>query len=121
MHVHSFAELCLTFCDSVDHSPTGLLCLWGSPGKNNGVGDHFLLQGISSTQGWSPDVLCLVHWQVDSLSLVPPGKPSCACQASNKIKYLGKVKCLKPLILTAAFKNVFSKNNSLLFSFWRNK
>ena len=24
--------------------PTGLLCTWGSPGKNTGVGHHFLLQ-----------------------------------------------------------------------------
>ena len=26
--------------------PTKLLCLWNSPGKNTGVGSHFLLQGI---------------------------------------------------------------------------
>ena len=28
-----------------------LLCLWNSPGKNTGVGCHFLLQGIFQTQG----------------------------------------------------------------------
>ena len=26
-------------------------CLWDSPGKNTGVGCHFLLQGIFPTQG----------------------------------------------------------------------
>ena len=31
--------------------PTRLLCPWNSPGKNTGVGSHFLLQGIFSTQG----------------------------------------------------------------------
>ena len=31
--------------------PTRLLCLWDSPGKNTGVGCHFLLQGIFPTQG----------------------------------------------------------------------
>ena len=30
---------------------TSLLCPWNSPGKNTGVGWHFLLQGIFPTQG----------------------------------------------------------------------
>ena len=33
---------CLTLCDSID--PTRLLYPWDSPGKNTGVGCHFLLQ-----------------------------------------------------------------------------
>ena len=37
------------------------------PGKNTGVGCHFLLQGIFLTQGLNPCLLCLLHWQVDSL------------------------------------------------------
>ena len=41
-------------------------------GKNTGVGCHSLLQGIFPTQGSNPDLL---HWQVDSLSWAPPGKP----------------------------------------------
>ena len=36
--------------------------------KNTGVGRHFLLQGIFPTQGLNPGLLCLLHWQVDSLS-----------------------------------------------------
>ena len=31
--------------------PTRPLCPWNSPGKNTGVGYHFLLQGTFSTQG----------------------------------------------------------------------
>ena len=46
--------------------PARLLCPWDSPGKNPGVGCHFLLQGIFLTQGWN---LRLLHWQADSLSL----------------------------------------------------
>ena len=30
--------------------PASLLCPWDSPGKNTGVGSHFLLQGIFPTQ-----------------------------------------------------------------------
>jgi len=33
--------------------PTRLLCPWSSPGKNPGVGCHFLLQAIFLTQGTS--------------------------------------------------------------------
>ena len=35
----------------------------------------FLLQGIFPTQGSNPHLLCLLHWQADSLPLAPPGKP----------------------------------------------
>ena len=41
----------------------------------SGVGCHALLQGIFLTQGSDPCLLCLLHWQVGSLSLAPPGKP----------------------------------------------
>ena len=35
----------------------------------------FLLQGIFPTQGLNLCLLSLLHWQVDSLPLAPPGKP----------------------------------------------
>ena len=41
-----------------------LLCPWDSPGKNTGVGCHFLLQGIFLTQGSNPHHVRLLHWQV---------------------------------------------------------
>ena len=50
---------------------TRLLCPCELPGKNTGVGCHFLLQGIFPTQGWNP---CLFHCQADSFTTVPPGK-----------------------------------------------
>ena len=40
-----------------------------------GVGCHFLLQGIFMTQGSNLPLLSVLHWQVGSLPLVPPGKP----------------------------------------------
>ena len=46
-----------------------------SPGKNTGVGCHTLLQEIFLTQGSKLHFLLLLHWQADSLPLVPPGKP----------------------------------------------
>ena len=37
--------------------PARLLCPWDSPGKNAGVGYHFLLQGIFLTQELNPGLL----------------------------------------------------------------
>ena len=44
-------------------------CLWNFPGKNTGVGCHFLLQRIFPTKGSNPHLLCLLQWQADSLPL----------------------------------------------------
>ena len=54
-------------CNPMDCSPMDrLLCPWDSPGKNTGVGCHFLLQGIFLTQGLNPHLLIgrwiLYHW-----------------------------------------------------------
>ena len=54
---------------------TRLLCPWDSPGKNTGVGCHALLHELFPSQGSNPCLLCLLHRQVGSLPLAPPGKP----------------------------------------------
>ena len=38
-----------------------LLCPWDFPGKNTGMGSHFLLHGIIPIQGSNPHFLCLPH------------------------------------------------------------
>ena len=42
--------------------PARLLCPWDSPGKNTGVGCHFLLQRIFPTQGRNLHLLNFLHW-----------------------------------------------------------
>ena len=49
IHNHAAAaakslQLCPTLCDPIDGSPPGSPHPWDSPGKNTGVGFHFLLQ-----------------------------------------------------------------------------
>ena len=39
-------QSCPTLCDPIDSSPPGSPRPWDSPGKNTGVGCHFLLQGL---------------------------------------------------------------------------
>ena len=46
--------------------PARLLYPWDFPGKNTGMGCHFLLQGILPTQGWTS---YLLHWEVGSFPL----------------------------------------------------
>ena len=46
---------------------------WDFPGKNNGVGGHFLLHRIFLIQALNPHLL---HWQVVSLPLSHQGSPN---------------------------------------------
>ena len=55
----------------MDCKPTRVLCPWDFPGKNSGVGYHFLLQGIFLTHGLNSGLL---DWQVDSLPTELLGK-----------------------------------------------
>ena len=55
--------------------PGRFLCLWNFPGWNTGVNCLFLLQGIFPTQGSILHLLNLLHWQADSFTAEPSGKP----------------------------------------------
>ena len=57
-HVQLFVTPWTVAC----HAPLSM----GFPGKNNGVGCHFLSQSVFPTQVLK---LHLLHWQVDSLPL----------------------------------------------------
>ena len=70
MHTCVWGQSHSILCNPMD----SLLCLWDFPVKNTGVGCHALLWGIFPIQGSNPRLLHLLHWQVDSLPPVPPGK-----------------------------------------------
>ena len=59
VHAYSVTQLCMTLCNTIDCR------LWLS----------FPLQGIFPTQGSNPRLLCLLHWQADSLPLGYLGRP----------------------------------------------
>ena len=50
---YSVFKLCPTLLWLHGLKPFRLLCLWVFPGKNPGVGCHFLLQGSSWPRGWT--------------------------------------------------------------------
>ena len=61
------AKSCPTLCNPKDCCPPGFSLHF--PGKDIGVGCHFLLQGTFPTQGWNLHLL----WQADSLPLSHQG------------------------------------------------
>ena len=65
------AQLCPTLCDPMNCSPSGSSVHGIFPGKNTGVGCHFLLQ----TQGSNLHVVRLLNWQADFLPLHYLGSP----------------------------------------------
>ena len=63
----------LQSCLTLHHGlwPARLLCPWDSSHKNTGWVAKSSSRGIFETQGSNPYLLCLLHWQVGSLPLVP--------------------------------------------------
>ena len=103
--------------------PARLLYPLDSPGKNIGVGCHFLLQGIFPTQGSN---LYLLLWQADSLPMKPSGNGFQLISSINKTskRFFTVVRYL--VVLTWAFTNkiltafgfliAYSKCNLLLYT-----
>ena len=69
-------QSCPTLCDPMDCSPPGSSVHRILQAKVTGVGYHFLLQVIFGTLGLNPRLFCPLHWQVGSLPLAPPEKPT---------------------------------------------
>ena len=74
--------VCVCMCSVISNSlwslglyPSRFLCPWDFPGKNTGADYHFLLQENFLTQGLNLHLLCLLHWQAESLPLAPLQKP----------------------------------------------
>ena len=73
-------KMCMLSCSFVSNSlqahgqqPARLLCPWDLPGKNTGVGCHFLLKGTFLTQVLKPTGLMSPALKADPLPLCPLG------------------------------------------------
>ena len=67
-------QSCLTLCNLMDCRPPGSSAHGDSPGKNTGVGSHFLPQGIFLTRGSNPGLL---HCRQSPYCLSHPRKSIC--------------------------------------------
>ena len=69
--------------DPMDCRLQRILCPWNFPGKNTGVVYHVLLKRIFPAQGSNPHLLCVLHWQEDSLPLHDLGSPYLVFNSEN--------------------------------------
>ena len=81
-------QSCPALYNAMHCNPPGFSVHGNSPGNSTGVDCHALFQGIFPTQSSNLRLLCLLHWQADSLQSEPLWKPS----LSNKWSEL-KGKC----------------------------
>ena len=102
-------QSCLTLWDLMNQNLPGSSVHGIFPGINTGVGCPALFQGIFPTQGLNLHLLCLLHWQTDSLLPAPPGKPMSKSPSNKSIHWLYEAACL-------VFQSHFSGHFSLLIS-----
>ena len=72
---------CVWLCNPMNRSPPG----YSVHGILQGMGCHALLQRIFLTQGLNLHLLCLLHWQLVSSPLAPPGKPM-GCHGTQQVQ-----------------------------------
>ena len=106
-HVQLFATLWTIACK--------LLWPKDSPGKNTGVGCHFLLQKIFPTQGLNSRLFMSPALAGGSLPLVIPGEPKRKCQPFNLVYLfatLWTIVCQTPLSMR--FSRQWYQSHSIL-------
>ena len=81
-------QLCPTLCNPITFSSPCSSCPWDSPGKNNGVSCHSLLQGIFPTEGLN---LGLLHCRQILYHLSHQGSLICVCVRAH---VLNRGRCL---------------------------
>ena len=106
----SVTQLCPILCDPLNHSPPGPLSMEFSK-QEYWSGVPFPTPGTFPTQGWNPHLLCVLHWQVDSLPLVPPGNP----WISLDIQVACSISLLKLMLLLLLLSR-FSQMSMILMS-----
>ena len=76
------SESCQTLCNPMDCCPSGST-VQGFSRQEHWSGLPSPSPGDLPDPGIKPMPLCLLHWETDSLSLVPPRKPSLFSTAKN--------------------------------------
>ena len=93
--------------------PARFLCPWNFLGRNTQVGCHFRLQGVFLTQGSNTYLLCLLHWQMDFFTTVPPWNP---IYYINEILKCGLLFCqFSYCIMHLRLIHIITNTNSSLF------
>ena len=113
-------QSCPTLCDPTDSSPPGSPCPWDSPGKNTGVGCHFLLQCLKVKSEIEVSQSCPTL--SDSMDCSPPGSSVHGIFQARVLEWVtlklvrGKVKLelesCSPMVLTPALERELKRLQS---------
>ena len=95
------AKSCPTIETSMDCNPPGFPCPLDFPGKNTGVGCHFLLQGIFLTQGLT-HISCNKGFS-GGVSGTEPASPCRRCKRFEFDPWVGKIPWRRKWQPTPAF------------------
>ena len=101
-------QSCLTLCDPIDGSPPRLPRPWDSPGKNTGVGCHFLLQCMkveSEKWKWSRSV---VSDSSDPMDCSPPGSSIHGIFQARVLEWGAIAFSMEPVYVTLFRRGVFT-------------
>ena len=93
-HEHDEWRVCAYSLQPHGLQPTRLLCPWDSPGKNTGMGGHFLLQGNFPTPGLNPRLPCLLRWRQVLYHWAICGAPTSA----HNSHLFEEVQCVSPSV-----------------------
>ena len=104
------AKLCLTLFWPHGLQPASLLCPWDFPGKNSGLGCHFLLQGIFLTQELNLSPALAGRF----FTAKPPGKPR------NELEVLFPIPLNGPIFATGTKRPAFGYTQHAPFELVRN-
>ena len=88
MHAH-LLQSCPTLCDPMDYIAHQAPLSMGFSRQEQWCGLPYPSPGDLPNPVANPHLFCLLHWQVDSLPLAPPGKPI----TKGYIKQLRELKC----------------------------
>ena len=98
------AQSCLTLCDPMDCSLPGSSVHGDSPGRNTGVGCHYLLQGIFLTQVSNLCLLLLYHeYRHGPLRWSSGKEPTCQCRRPGFDPWVGGIPCRRAWQSTPVF------------------
>ena len=104
-------QSCPTLCDPIDGSPPGS-SPWDSPGKNTGVGCHFLLQCMKSESEVTQSCLTLS----DPMDCSPPGSSVHEIFQARVLEWGAITLCLSHLCILEAW-NLYSTGPQIEWNF----
>ena len=107
-------QSCLTLCNPIDGSPSGSHP-WDSPGKNTGVGCHFLLQGMKVKSESEAAQSCLTLR--DPMDCSPPGSSVHGISQARVLEWAAIAFSRQYFLIVSKIRTINVPQNSFISNF----